>query len=234
MATESERQKRVKRLSKNFEHHLAAFDDRMPFGPTTQDNVRYRHHKETIDHRSRLGSAETGLQDEEFLQGLHRTLREWLRGPFGGGTTKLRPFEVFVPALQNCQARITSLDGEAIDDRDLNADQLADDLWDLIQRLNISSTNDPIVPCTKALHHVLPDLVVPMDLKYTLSGFFGWDLADIGKRQFRYILGSFIQVAQETRPMRYIGTGWRTSRTKILDNALVGFCLARERAWGGA
>jgi len=35
---------------------------------------------------------------------------------------------------------------------------------------------------------------------------------------------AFAEVARATQPSRLIGSGWRTSATKVLDNALIGYC----------
>jgi hypothetical protein len=33
-----------------------------------------------------------------------------------------------------------------------------------------------------------------------------------------------VQVARAVEPFGYVGEGWRTSRSKILDNAVIGYC----------
>jgi len=35
-------------------------------------------------------------------------------------------------------------------------------------------------------------------------------------------------VAQQTHPARLVGDGWRTSASKIIDNAIVGFCIEND------
>jgi len=65
---------------------------------------------------------------------------------------------------------------------------------------------------TKALHHVLAELVVPMDREYTQT-FFGWHAEEFG---------AFVQIARLVNPSQYVNIGWNSSRTKVLDNALVG------------
>ena len=34
----------------------------------------------------------------------------------------------------------------------------------------------------------------------------------------------FAEIARATELSRYIGQGWRTSRTEVLDNAIIGYC----------
>jgi hypothetical protein len=41
---------------------------------------------------------------------------------------------------------------------------------------------------------------------------------------FRRALASLYGVAVAARPSRLVGAGWRTSLTKILDNAVIGYC----------
>jgi hypothetical protein len=83
-----------------------------------------------------------------------------------------------------------------------------------------------IVPGTKTLHHLLPDLVPPMDRAWT-GAFFLWSAAAPQYGQaalFRRTLTAFAHIAQATQPAAYVGDGWRTSTTKILDNAVIGYC----------
>jgi hypothetical protein len=86
-----------------------------------------------------------------------------------------------------------------------------------------------IVAGTKTLHHLLPELVVPMDRAWT--GLFfqlhapEWQDLDNQRRTFRRVYSQFADLARRVQPQQYVtGARWRTSRTKILDNALIGFC----------
>jgi hypothetical protein len=36
------------------------------------------------------------------------------------------------------------------------------------------------------------------------------------------------QVARAVKPADYIGEGWRTSRSKVLDNAIIGYCKLNQ------
>ncbi|MEI8083497.1 MAG: hypothetical protein WCI74_16795 [Actinomycetes bacterium] len=46
----------------------------------------------------------------------------------------------------------------------------------------ITNNNARLVPCTQALHHVPPDVVVPIDRDYTQS-FFVWHNPEFQNRQ---------------------------------------------------
>jgi hypothetical protein len=94
----------------------------------------------------------------------------------------------------------------------------------VIQSLEIVDNKATLVPCTKALHHLLPDLVVPINREYT-QAFFGWHNPEFQRRQsecFAQAFAAFVDIARDTNPQQYVrGEGWHTSRTKVIDNALV-------------
>jgi hypothetical protein len=96
----------------------------------------------------------------------------------------------------------------------------------LVTELGVAENMARIVAGTKTLHHLLPDLVPPMDRAWT-GAFFGWNVTDPQYHQ-RTILteafGAFTQVARSCRTSRPVGSGWNTSATKLLDNALIGYC----------
>jgi hypothetical protein len=37
-----------------------------------------------------------------------------------------------------------------------------------------------------------------------------------------------IAVARKVQPSRYVGDGWKTSPAKIIDNAVIGYCITHE------
>ncbi len=58
--------------------------------------------------------------------------------------------------------------------------------------------------------------------------FFGWSTFDPQNYQqltFSEAFELFAEVARRTQPSRLVGKGWRTSTTKVLDNALIGYCM---------
>jgi hypothetical protein len=79
---------------------------------------------------------------------------------------------------------------------------------------------------TKTLHHLLPDLVPPMDRAWT-GTFFGWSSGDPQTNQTKIFVrafAGFAEIARATRPSRLVGDGWRSCSTKVLDNAVIGYC----------
>jgi hypothetical protein len=118
------------------------------------------------------------------------------------------------------------------DDPALDIPAVCEHLWQVIGNLGIVRNRALIVPGTKALHHVLPDLVPPMDRAWTWA-FFLWSAAAPQNAQaatFTRTFTGLAQVARAVKPAEFTGQGWRTSRSKVLDNAIIGYCMLNEIA----
>lgn len=154
-------------------------------------------HRATIALRHQAGSVRAAAENERFVASLRQTLLAWV-------------LTIDAPDLPN---------------------DLPDQLWQLIDSLGVVENKAKLVAGTKTLHHLVPDLVPPMDREWT-GLFFRFHLPEWQDPQGqRRILGiactQFATVARRVRPGEYAtGQRWRTSRTKILDNALIGFCKA--------
>jgi hypothetical protein len=207
----------------NFKTFLEAYDKYCPF--TRYDQLQY--HLETIRLRRRLGSAKAALEDGAFQHALFRTLQAWR---IGSRASILRSFPQFVDALQAEARTIEALDGLAIDQPGLDVSTVGATVARLAQSLEIVDNKARIVPGSKALHHLLPELVVPIDREYT-QRFFQWatpTLQNSPERCFREAFAAFATIAREANPVQYVGDGWYTSRAKVIDNAIVGFwCWAK-------
>jgi hypothetical protein len=158
---------------------------------------------------------------------LYKTLQAW---GIGVRRSRLKPFNEFCAALRKREAGLALIEGCKIDDSTLNLNQLSHDLWTLVDQLDITSNNTRIVPGTKTLHHLLPDLVVPMDRAYT-QNFFRWQNPEFQynqKRCFEQAFVSFGEIARKTAPSHYINNRWDSSRTKVIDNALIGFVIEKQ------
>jgi hypothetical protein len=140
------------------------------------------------------------------------------------------PLSEFETALRSHAAAIASLEPLKIDDHTLNIQDVSDRLWHIVKELNIVENNAKLVAGTKTLHHLLPDLVVPIDRVFT-GGFFGWHGSDLQYRQRGCLVQAaecFARVARAVNPAQYVGDGWNTTRTKVIDNALVGLFIAAK------
>ncbi len=107
------------------------------------------------------------------------------------------------------------------------ATRVAARLWNVISQLQIGIGETKIVAGSKALHHVLPNLVPPIDREYTLMFFYNHKTLNRGdEAAFSEMYPYFQRVAATCRHVieAKVGSGMNTSATKVMDNAIVGFC----------
>jgi len=189
------------------------------------NDEQLRAHLETLALRSKLGSAAAAANSAEFAKALRRTLELWRMNTRGARLVSLPAFEA---SLQRCALDVAEFEDDYLESDALDAAAAAERLWSLIDKLRISATGVQLVlvACTKALHHLLPNLVVPMDRQFT-GAFFGWNTHDWQVKEERSFKAAFVvfrEIARKTNPSRYVGAGWNTSSAKVVDNAIVGFC----------
>jgi hypothetical protein len=128
------------------------------------------------------------------------------------------------PALEILWAlRITEVPGDRVS-------SIARQVWAVIASLRVSTSETRIVAGSKALHHVLPDLVPPIDRRYTFRFFTGQQSVQGGEqRAFLEWFPYFIEVATRCRsPIAEAldrGGFMATSASKVIDNAIIGFML---------
>lgn len=204
-------------LIEKFPKWVSYFESNGPFRKPNQ----LHYHRETIDRRLELGSAAAAVTDEQFQRALYKTLRAWGIGARG---SRLKPFDAFASILSRLKEGVAQLETAIIDDQRLDVVATVDTLWALQSQMPIVENDATLVPVTKALHHVLPELVVPMDRVYTQM-FFGWHTPQFQYRQrtcFAEAFGAFAKIARVVNPSQYVNRGWNSSRTKVLDNGLVG------------
>ncbi|UVT18407.1 MAG: hypothetical protein H8K03_11185 [Nitrospira sp.] len=218
------RTKRVNDLVREFEIYCDEFDNAGLFsGPSV-----YFHNK-TISLLRKYQSPCQVLQDKEFYESLYATLASWGLHRMGPGKTKLVNFDQMVNILQGLESDIRHL--ETLQIWNLNSERLqavAEQIWSLIARLKIGIGQTRIVSGSKALHHLIPELVPPMDREYTLKFFFNHkNLNKSGEDAFREMYPHFHRIAVSCRERieARLGKGMYTSFTKVIDNAIVGYVV---------
>ena len=111
-------------------------------------------------------------------------------------------------------------------------------LWNIISGLKISASQTQIVAGSKALHHIVPDLVPPIDREYTIQFVYGYKRNTPSQAEFARILATFHTVANSlgqhlediVRTCRDDRSQMDTSATKLIDNAIVGYALLHPYA----
>jgi hypothetical protein len=188
-------------------------------------------HVKTIQALAHHSSAVDTLGDDTFFDFLYATLASWGLHRMGPGNAKLRDlqdlkasFRAQAPEIERLQQlQIERLDASEVHD-------VADATWKIMANLRVGIGETLLVTNSKALHHLLPGLVPPIDHNYTLRFFVGRPYIYRGRDAdyFRAIYPLFHEVAVRcageiheftTRPYE----GMNTSVTKVIDNAILGY-----------
>lgn len=216
--------KRIEDLVANFAAYVADFEASVVFpGPSGY------FHQRAIDQRRQHESVGSLLDDTLFLEYAYAVLPSWGMHRLGKHPVKVGEFADIVAALRETAPmlerlwplRITMLTPEA-------AREVAATAWDVIAHIKVSTSQTQIVAGSKMLHHVLPDLIPPIDGRYTCSFFTG--NAVMPPRQAAAFAVWYPQLAEiGARCQRPIhdaienGGFMATGEAKIIDNAIVSY-----------
>lgn len=192
------------------------YDQTTPFNRSGQLDL----HRRTIEIRRQHTSVTDVLTDAEFIESLYATLQSW---GIGVRASVLVPVKQFGTALRQQAELFSRLESTSIDDPALDLERTTSLLWQLISDIDIVENKAKLVALSKTIHHVLPDLLPPIDRAYTQK-FFLWypiEFQDQQQLVFRSMFRDFVTIASRVEPAQFVGSGWRTSRTKVIDNAIV-------------
>lgn len=218
-------ERRVSRLQAGFPRYLQAFASAELFsGPSVY------FHRRTLDCLKVHRSAVDAVRDDRYLEALYAKLMAWGLHRMGPTNAKLIEFADFCRILRRNADLIGELEPYSISNfNDLTVEQMTRKVCGLVSGVRVSRARTFLVSSSKALHHVLPTLVPPIDNECTLS-FFPHSVILYGNNDeevLRTIFPYFHEVAMTRASLirRSIGRGlMNTSETKIIDNAIVGFC----------
>lgn len=207
-------------LIKDFGSKVIRYDQLSAFGgPSTHFHVR------TIDLRKQLGLA-AALESEPFMELLYATLTAWGMHRMGPGNTRLLEFGDFCSNVAAAGQKVLALEEQSLATLQANdLDDMMDQLWAVIAALYVSPASVRIVASSKVLHHLLPDLMSPIDRQYTYQFFFGHKYLSISEPEaFREIFRGLHRVATTVDVSQYVDwTAWRKHVPKIIDNAIIAY-----------
>lgn len=222
---------RVRELIENFDGCCDSFDGANLFtGPSAY------FHSKTVALLRQHASVTDAVLDESFLESVYATLTAWGMHRMGPGNTRIVDFPVFVESVRSLQRPIQELSAHTLlgltpDDVECVGKQL----WAIIAELKIGPGSTKIVAGSKVLHHLLPELIPPIDRQYTIRFFFHHKSMNQGDQiAFREMYPRFYEIGNRCseKIKARIGQGMNTSTCKVIDNSIVGFVLARLRPEG--
>lgn len=214
---------RMERLCSNFSNYLDKFDKlRLFTGPSL-----YFHFKTLESLRSHATLSQV-FDDDVFFERLYATLTAWGLHKMGRDVkAKLVDFDTFAESIREQRNEIEELqDGCITTLSERNIDTVVDPLWKILESIKVSESETKLVANSKALHHILPRLMPPIDREYTLQFFFSnKNIGGRDKQIFREVYPLFHEIGFRNSNVikSYINKGFHTSETKVIDNAIVGF-----------
>lgn len=217
---------RVSALIARFEEAVHTFESSNAFpGPSLY------FHEKAIERRRTHESFASLANDTLFFEYVYAMLPAWGMHRMGKAKAKVGDFDVMVKSFQDQAQQIETLFHRRLDDLPANeVASCADIAWNIIANLKVSTSGTRIVAGSKALHHVLPDLVPPIDRQYTWRFFTGQTtyLSKGGEAAaFLRWFPRFVEIASKKQGVIDAaiqrGGFMATGVAKVLDNGIMGF-----------
>lgn len=181
-------------------------------------------------HRKFNNCLDSLWQKEEFYCLIMETLKKWNMNQRGARLTTIDKFKDSIRKNAEDLIKLSKLKLTRLNQALLN--EIKPKLREIFSNLNVMETNSKIVGVSKTLHFLLPDLVMPIDRKFTLN-FFQINLPSNPQREkeiFIDILQTFYDIAKSLALTEndVDGEKWNTSIPKLIDNAIIGYKLKNE------
>ena len=201
------------------EYHHAYYQANTFRGPSLYFHLRALETRQSTDIKTHL----------EYV---YATLSSWGMHRMGKGGSKMQSFDLFRQSIEQLQDKIKK--AQSFDFHKMDNGKWSD-LKEIFENINIMASNTRIVGNSKVMHHMLPNIVPPIDREYTLRFLRGntniTNDMDYEWQLMREIISDFfIPVASNvsfqakakdwmTRQNDY---PWDTSILKIVDNIVIG------------
>ena len=186
-------------------------------------------YREIIDLHRKSHDLELLLSSEDFYLKLIRTLEAWNMNQRGARLTDIDNLKKSILANKRILIELYKHKLHTIQ-------SLEDELGQKIIRyldfafshLKIMESKRRIVGVSKAMHFLLPDLVMPIDSTYTMPCFYGYNkYSNSVRTEFKTFEDIFTKTHSITNmlnltPADVDGNKWNTSVPKLIDNAIIG------------
>lgn len=228
------RLRRVDRARRNVDALIASFSDcveRFERSNAFPGPSLYFHER-AIERRRSFPDAASLLADTQFLEYVYAVLPAWGMHRMGKQKAKVVEFSLMVESFRLMAEPIQALWNRSITRVGANVvGGASDQVWNIIAGLQVSQSETRIVAGSKALHHVLPDLVPPIDRQYTFQFFTGQKSVQHGEAAaFAEWFPYFCEIGRSCKGEIELiirrGGFMATSPAKVIDNAVIGFIQA--------
>lgn len=172
--------------------------------------------------------------DDSYMRLAYRTLEEWNMNQRGARLVDLSEFKQSILQNEDSLEELSKYCLELVKWGELLR-TVFPLLRPLFNDMRVMNSGARIVGVSKALHFLLPNLVMPIDRTYTLNFFYlGSGYSQNPENEFRYfkeVFEEYVKVVQDlglsAQDVDHIG--WNTSIPKMIDNALIGIAIHVDR-----
>lgn len=175
------------------------------------------------------------LKDEHFIEYVYATLASWGMHRMGPGGSKMKGFKEFRDSVLTNYDSFLELKRYRLDKlTDEDKEKVMKLLADLFKNLKVMESDSNLVGNSKVIHHLLPDLVPPIDRQHTVKFFYGNLNAKYNPRfskdeeldMFLEIFDCFRIICKKLNLSENDydkSKPWNTSIPKLIDNAIIGY-----------
>jgi len=172
------------------------------------------------------------LMDNYFIELVYATLSTWGLDRMDGAA-RLVDFVDFKNGINNNLPILVELSRFKLNSiSDEEKERIKNKLSNVYKNMIVMKSRPKLVGISKTLHHLLPDLVPPMDRKYTLKFFYGRTdyNEEVGMLKFLEIFDAFYEICKISHlSEKDLKREWDTSIPKLIDNAIIGY-MSKELA----
>jgi len=188
-------------------------------------------------HRRALATRSPDVT-ERHLEYVYATLASWGMHRMGKGGSKMQNFDIFCKSIAPLRERIAGA-------QKFTLPTMTDHAWNTLREIfcgiKIMSTGTSLIGNSKAMHHMMPNVVPPIDREYTLKYLRGHkniknDLSAEWRLLQNIVSGFFAAVASDRAFAEMAGAWmeqmgqfpWDTSILKVIDNLVIGSQHAKK------
>ena len=196
----------------------------------TNENFQFYDHR-VILYEILLEKRSLCIENEDYMKFIYATLMGW--GMYRRGAI-LSEYEDFKASILENKDKIADLGKYKIEEiKDEELEGIISKLGELFEGklfkgLNLVTTRSKLVTFSKTMHFLCPDLVVPIDRKYTL-GFFNFSLNDnYALKLFERLFKIFYKFCKDKSHLEFMisikkeNKIWNRNIPKIIDNIIMG------------
>ncbi len=174
---------------------------------------------------------------DEYLELVYTTLIAW---NMNGRGAKLNDIDLFKKSIRENKIQIVKLKEYRLEKIGEDMEKVFDIVEFLFENLDLvgkswtgNKIKSKLVTFSKTLHFLLPELIVPIDRRYTLDFFYSDktvptdnDSKKNNHKQmkiFKELYLKFCEIAKTYELEKYKDNRWNLNVPKIIDNAIIGY-----------